>query len=113
MDPIVMSETAWSKDLDVIIGGTSDEGLVIYKSLKSQPEILKKPDLLQLILPMDLVDDTNDRKAKEIAFKLKQFYIGNEILSFDRCDGFIKVMIQTLKCRTFCNLICFLSAYDR
>nr|WAP33820.1 alphaE1 [Bradysia odoriphaga] len=96
MDPIIMSKTAWSKDLDMIIGGTSDEGLVIYKRLKSRPEILQKPDLLQVILPMDLVDNTDDDKAKEIACKLKQFYLGNCTMSINRCDGFLKLMTDKL-----------------
>lgn len=86
-----MNKTAWSKDLDLIIGGTSDEGLVIYKSLKSQPDILTQPQLLQGILPINLVDETNNEKAKEIAYKLERYYIGNEILSLARCDGFLKV----------------------
>lgn len=86
-----MSKTAWSKDLDLIIGGTSDEGLVIYKPLKSQPDILTQPQLVQGILPIDLVDETDDEKAKEIANKLKRYYIGNDTLSLARCDGFLKV----------------------
>lgn len=86
-----MSREAWSNNIDVIIGGTSDEGLIIYKALKSQPEILKRPDLLQVILPNDLVDDTRSEKAKEIATKLKSFYLENETLSLENCDGFVKV----------------------
>lgn len=86
-----MSRTAWSKDLDMIIGGTSDEGLVLYKTLKSRPEIFQKPDLLQVVLPMDLVDKTDSEKAKEIASKLNQFYIGNKTISLYRFDGFLKV----------------------
>lgn len=95
-DPIIMSETAWSKDLDMIIGGTSDEGLVIYRPLKSQPEILRKPDLIQSILPADLVGNASDEEAKKIALKLKQFYIGNDIPSLDRSDGFLKVNFEKL-----------------
>lgn len=91
MDPILMSYEAWSKDIDMIIGGTSDEGLIIYKHLKSKPEILKKSDLLQIILPSDLVDDIHSEKAREIASKLKQYYFENETISFEKCDGFLKV----------------------
>lgn len=93
-----MIHEAWSKDIDMIIGGTSDEGLIIYKSLKIQPEILKKPDLLQFILPGDLVDNAHTEKAKEIASKLKHFYLKNEQLSLEKCDGFLKVR-QRKKCR--------------
>lgn len=91
-----MSKAAWSRDLDLIIGGTSDEGLLIYKSLKSQPQILASRHLLQNILPMDLVDGMNDEMAKAIVSKLKQYYIGNEAMSLGRCDGFIKVRDQFL-----------------
>lgn len=96
IDPIIMSKTAWSKDLDMIIGGTSDEGLVIYKRLKKRSEILQKPDLLQVILPMDLVEDADSEKAREIASKLKEFYIGNTTMSLNRCDGFLKIMSDKL-----------------
>ncbi|KAJ6633852.1 Esterase B1 [Pseudolycoriella hygida] len=95
-DPILMSKTAWSKDLDMIIGGTSDEGLIIYKSLKKRPQILRKPDLSQLMLPADLVADENEPKAKQFALKLNEYYIGSEIVSLDKCDGFLKLMTDKL-----------------
>jgi len=104
-DPILMSNEAWSKDLDMIIGGASDEGLVIYKSLKSQPEILQKPDLLQVVLPSDLVDDVQSEKAKEIALKLKKFYMENETLSLENCSGFLKLMTDKLYLHRICRTL--------
>lgn len=86
-----MLNGAWSKNIDLMIGGTSDEGLVIYKSLKSQPDILKKSDLFQMVLPSDLVTDRNDEKAQVIGQKLKEYYYGCEEPSFENSSGFLKV----------------------
>lgn len=91
-DPLLMIEVAWSRDIDLIIGCTSDEGLIIYKPLKLRPEILNKSDLLEKVLPLDLLNGKHPEEVKDIALKCKQFYLENDTLSIENCSGFLKVI---------------------
>jgi cholinesterase len=50
-DPINLLKDAWSNDIDIMIGGTSDEGLMNLENIRALPEILSNFNLNQVIPP--------------------------------------------------------------
>lgn len=74
--PIKLSRNAWSKDIDIIIGHTSNEGLMDARS--NAFEMYKESDKYQLFIPRDarngksettLLNDTRNIKAMYNDFK--------------------------------------------
>ncbi|KAG5667651.1 hypothetical protein PVAND_015625 [Polypedilum vanderplanki] len=75
--PILMAREAWSKDIDVIFGGTSNEGLLM-KSLPNEDSkrVQYLQDFKNFSPFVDLNLDKNDPKAKEIGNTLKELFYG-------------------------------------
>jgi carboxylesterase type B len=72
-----MYRKAWSNDIDVMIGGTSEEGLIQMSFVKDNPLVLKALDLEDLI-PLDVkLAERNGDKARDLAVKIKNFYFKN------------------------------------
>lgn len=90
--PIDLLKSAWSNEIDVMIGGTSGEGMVSKSDFDE-----KNPDYESKI-PMDIMLKVDDQKLKEYAARLKDFYT----LSLSEFEAFQKVM--SLK---FCDCISF------
>lgn len=66
--PIDLLSSAWSKNVDVMIGGTADEGLFIRPELETDRDYKSIiPDELKLVLA--------DGKLDEFAARLKTFYL--------------------------------------
>ncbi|KAG5667650.1 hypothetical protein PVAND_015624 [Polypedilum vanderplanki] len=75
--PILMAREAWSKDIDVIFGGTSNEGLLMAffpDNNKERIEGLKNSSNFAPLLDLNL--DKNDPKAQKFRKILKELYFG-------------------------------------
>lgn len=69
--PMELLRNAWSNDIDVLIGGVSDEGLAVLAELNIYPEILKKFKL-QDIVPAEI--DPNHPKVAEFIENVRRIY---------------------------------------
>lgn len=94
--PIDLVRTAWSNEIDILIGGTSDEGLMYLEVLRDSPGLLSLLKLKNMV-PVDVAElSTDDPIRSRFAEKLQQTY-------YPSCDdptkdelGFCKVNIMPL-----------------
>lgn len=79
--PIDLIRTAWSNDIDIMFGGTIDEGFT------EKWDFEQNADYEQLI-PEDIKRVIDDQKSKDFANRLKHFYITRSPSEF---EGYQKV----------------------
>lgn len=82
-DPLLMARKAWSHDIPVMIGGTSEEGLFFYKRTIDNPKTLDEPRNMDLLLPLELNAPLGSNDGKAMANKLKEFYFGDQQISME------------------------------
>lgn len=87
--PIDLVRKAWSNDIDVFIGATSDEGLMYLEYIRKTPSILKSLHLEKLI-PSELCLDDDDPRRYKFAEKLRKTYYPLTDPTEDQ-EGFFKV----------------------
>lgn len=91
--PLEMCRNAWSKKIPLLIGGTSDDGLYLYRQTVDNPKSLDyikaNPESL---VPLELVHTVNSDKHKEIGRKIKEFYFGDEDPSVETILRFIDLV---------------------
>lgn len=71
--PIDLVRKAWSNDIDVMLGVTSDEGLLFLEYLNQTPTLLKSLKL-EMMVPGELDVAVDDPIRKTLAEKLKNIY---------------------------------------
>lgn len=73
-NPLDLVRTAWSNNIDILIGGTSDEGLMYLKVLRQMPAILASLKLKNMV-PVDVTELSSDDPIRlHFAEKLQQTY---------------------------------------
>lgn len=82
-DPLLMARKAWSHDIPVMIGGTSDEGLFFYKRTVDNPKTLDEPRNMEFLLPIELNIPLGSKDGQAKAYKLKEFYFGDQHISME------------------------------
>lgn len=85
--PLVLGRNSWSKDLDVVFGGTAHEGLMFhfFSPMDKQLEIMKQDDSFLLLPEMRKGLKVEDAQAK--GRTLKELYFKND----DTLSGYIDV----------------------
>lgn len=72
--PIDLIRSAWSNDIDVLIGGTSDEGLMYLETLRESPNILAIFQLKNMV-PIEITNLSADDPIRLLfAEKLRETY---------------------------------------
>lgn len=66
-EPIDAMRTAWSSEIDVMIGGTSDEGLLALADIRNNPEILANFKQNSMV-PHEVTESSSDIKPKIVEF---------------------------------------------
>ncbi|XP_065093902.1 esterase B1-like [Ochlerotatus camptorhynchus] len=89
-DPLQMNREAWGNEIDIMIGGTSEEGLLIMQKIKLHPEALQNPHLFVGTVPARLKITMEQRM--EFAGKLKQMYYPDSEPSIDNFGGYVDMM---------------------
>uniref|UniRef100_A0A182JVC2 Carboxylic ester hydrolase n=1 Tax=Anopheles christyi TaxID=43041 RepID=A0A182JVC2_9DIPT len=88
--PFEMSRTAWGNSIDIMIGGTSEEGLILLPKVKPQlPLMLQDPRLFVGNVPFHLKLSLEQRMA--FGEQLKQLYYPDSTPSMDNLDGFVNM----------------------
>lgn len=71
--PIDLLTNAWSNDIDIMIGGTSDEGLMYLDDLRQTPAILAHFKV-ENVMPLEVGLKPDDPKAIEFVENLRKIY---------------------------------------
>lgn len=67
-EPTRLLKSAWGNDIDLMIGGTADEGYCTEEKFHSDPSY-------EPIIPSDLKLKIDDKTLKEYAIRLKDYYL--------------------------------------
>lgn len=89
-DPMVMSREAWGNKIDVMVGGTSEEGLLMMQKIKLHPEVLSNPHLFVGNVPPNLGLTAEQRIG--FAAKLKELYYPDSEPSMENFGGYVNMM---------------------
>ncbi|XP_058838420.1 esterase B1-like [Topomyia yanbarensis] len=95
-DPLKMSRNAWSNDIDIIIGGNSEEGLFCLSGIKENPSIMSNLKNFEYLVPLDLDLVRTSQQCKELGMRLKKFYYGDSEPSLENRDGYLTLMTDKL-----------------
>ncbi|XP_067614371.1 uncharacterized protein [Eurosta solidaginis] len=76
--PVEMMRTAWSNQIPMIIGGVSNEGLLLYSETKTNPKILNELDDCRFVVPLELGMDREGELCKEYGLQLRKVYFGDK-----------------------------------
>jgi carboxylesterase type B len=72
--PIDLVRKAWSNNIDILIGGTSDEGIMYLEALRAMPNLLASLKLKNMV-PVDVSELSSDDPIRlNFAEKLQQAY---------------------------------------
>ena len=92
-DPILMARNAWSNEVDLMIGATSNEGI-----LRANSEAEKISELLQNVNyfapSIELGIDSKSDKAKDYGKKIMELYYGNSMPSVYNQQPYISVKFE-------------------
>lgn len=91
--PLELERKAWGKKIPLLIGGTSDDGLYLYRQTVDNPQSLDyiktNPEYL---VPRDLGQPLESAKCKELGKRIKEFYFGDKVPSMDTLSQFIELV---------------------
>lgn len=91
--PLELERYCWGKKIPLLIGGTSDDGLYLYRQTVDNPKSLNHitthPEYL---VPVDMGHAIKSEKCKEIGTQIKKFYFGDEEPSMDTLKQFIDLV---------------------
>lgn len=80
-DPVLLGRTAWSNNIDCMLGGTSVEGglMAMLVNQRTIPESFNDPIALVLTreLGLDVTNPSDRQKASEYGEKLRNLYFGD------------------------------------
>lgn len=90
-DPIDLYQNAWSNNIPLIIGGTSEEGLLFYRIFTQNMILFKDPQIFESIFER-LKCGKGTEESRTIAEKIKKFYYENDTPSIENIDTYIDVI---------------------
>lgn len=76
--PRLMARDAWGKDVPVIIGGNSFEGLFCFPDVKKHPWKLETFKNGEYLVPLELNLDRDSAKCKELGLRLLKEHFANQ-----------------------------------
>ncbi|XP_065360661.1 esterase B1 [Calliphora vicina] len=87
--PIEMMRTAWSNNIPMIIGGVSNEGLLLYTETKNNPKLLNELGDCRYVVPLELNMDRDSELCKEYGSQLKTTYYGDKEPSLETLHEYL------------------------
>jgi cholinesterase len=89
-DPILMARNAWSKDIDLMIGATSNEGILRANSNSEEiSQIMQNPSFFAPLMELRL--DVGSEKAKDYGMQLMRAYYEDSKPSPTNQQPYLKV----------------------
>ncbi|XP_036329366.1 esterase B1 [Rhagoletis pomonella] len=87
--PIEMMRTAWSNHIPMIIGGVSNEGLLLYSETKKNPKLLNELGDCRFVVPLELGMDRDGDLCKEYGLQLRKAYYGDKEPSLETLHEYL------------------------
>lgn len=112
-DPVEMCQTAWSNNIPIMIGGTSEEGLYCYTEAKKDPRILKELGNCEYIVPLEFGLNRESDQCIELGKKIKEFYFGDKEPSEDTIFQYTEVYLTPIQIIAYEFKICFQIMTDK
>lgn len=89
-EPIELARDAWSNSIDIIVMGTSFEGLLrAFVEEEKAYELLQKPSFFAPLNDLNLKPD--DSEALKFGTRIRDLYYGSGSPSFDNQEQYLKV----------------------
>lgn len=90
--PIEMMRTAWSNNIPMIIGGVSNEGLLLYSDTKRDPSLLNDLRNCNYVVPIELGMERESDLCKEYGLRLKKAYYGDKEPSLETLNEYLNMV---------------------
>lgn len=90
--PIELIANAWGNKVPLIIGATSEEGLLYYFDVKSDPNAYMNADGFENLLPPELKITKGSAKSKEMIENMKKLYYGEEVPSAENMMIYLDIL---------------------
>ncbi|XP_061395063.1 esterase B1 [Musca vetustissima] len=87
--PIEMMRNAWSNNIPMIIGGVSNEGLLLYSDTKNKPKLLNELNDCRYVVPLELNMDRDSELCKEYGYQLRTTYYGDNFPSIETLNEYL------------------------
>nr|XP_013117290.1 unnamed protein product [Stomoxys calcitrans] len=87
--PIEMMRNAWSNNIPMIIGGVSNEGLLLYTDTKNKPKLLNELNDCRYVVPLELNMDRESELCKEYGYQLRTTYYGDNMPSIETLNEYL------------------------
>uniref|UniRef100_A0A182JF69 Carboxylic ester hydrolase n=1 Tax=Anopheles atroparvus TaxID=41427 RepID=A0A182JF69_ANOAO len=94
--PLEMCREAWSNEIDILIGGNSEEGLFCLNGIKENPAIMDNLHDFEYLVPLELGLVRASQTCKEYGLRMKKFYYGETQPSFENREGYLTLMTDKL-----------------
>lgn len=89
-NPFETYKSSWGNKIPLIIGGTTDEGLLFYREVMANPKLYTSIDSFERFIPKTW--NLPAGRVTEFAQQLKKFYIGDEKdCTKEHLDGFFDI----------------------
>lgn len=90
--PIELIESAWGNRVPLIIGATSEEGLLYYFDVKADPISYMNNEGFENLLPSELKLPKKSTKSNEMVKNLKKCYYGNDVPGEENMMIFLDIL---------------------
>lgn len=89
-NPLETYKCAWGNGIPLIIGGTTDEGLLFYRTTMASPELYKSANAFENLIPK--IWNLPAGRVKEFAQQLKSFYLAGSECTEDNLRKFFDIL---------------------
>lgn len=89
-----MAEEAWGNDIDIMIGGTSLEGLFFFRYFSKLKEEMFSVLSLEKHFYTEIGLGKSEVRREEYAKQIKRLYCGDESPSLEKPLGYIEVSFE-------------------
>lgn len=90
VNPLEMYKSAWGNKIPLIIGGTTDEGLLLYRTVMGNSELYKGPNAFKHLIPKTW--NLPAGRVDEFAQQLKAFYLGGDDCTKENLGKFFDIL---------------------
>lgn len=88
--PFDLYKSAWSKDIPLIIGGTTEEGLLVCREVVADPELYKGEKAYENLVPKEW--NLSEEKTRHLAETLKTVYVEEGDPAKNEMEKFLDIL---------------------
>lgn len=89
---IEMNRSSWGNKVPLIIGGTSDEGYLVYKEYSTKENLFADDGYFANALPRELNLPLNSEKRKQLGDQLKRHYFGDQTPTLENVELYTNLL---------------------